>query len=257
MLFLFLDRKYNKLRGAQYLKNENMQYHDKGLVTMTDLEEFRTKLHTRYMSEFDGFWRWKIKIETEGEHILDDNYRDQACSKLWSALRGWQAYRPCDSNVCLRVLKGALKNMADSYNQIRNYSLLEFDRVPNKPLNVIWHELGRVKEIDGRKNEHGYYYIVSLTKHLMFLWGQTPAFDSKVRTRMPSSFNISRYNQWPFEEWKRVLADIQKNLTQEPEVVATFKEESQKRYGTESIVPYGRFLDMYYHQAPETHEKKG
>lgn len=224
-----------------------MQYHDKGLVKMIDLEEFRTKLRTRYMSKFDGFWRWKIKTETKGEHILDDNYRNQACSKLWSILRGWQAYRPYDSDACLRVLKGALKKMADSYNQIRTYSLLEFDKVPDKPLNMIWHELGRVKESGGRKNKHGYYYIVSLSKHLMFLWGQTLAFDSRVRTRMPWSFNVSRDNRWPFEEWKRVLADVQKNLKQEPEVVAALKRESLKRYGTESIVPYGRFLDVYYH----------
>jgi len=214
---------------------------------MIDLEEFRTKLRTRYMSKFDGFWRWKIETETERAHILDDNYRNQACSKLWSILRGWQAYRPYDSDACLRVLKDALKNMADSYNQIRTYSLLEFDNVPDEPLNVIWHELGCVKEIGGRKNKHGYYYIVSLSKHLMFLWGQTPAFDSRVRTHIPGSYNVSKSNRWFFEEWKRALTDIQKNLKQEPEVVAAFKKESLKRYGTESIVPFGRFWDIYYH----------
>jgi len=140
--------------------------------------------------------------------------------------------------------------MADSYNQIRTYSLLGFDKVPDKPLNTIWHELGRVKESNGRRTKHGDYYIVSLSKHLMFLWGQTPAFDSKVRTRMPSSLNVPRKNRWSFEKWKRVLASIQKDINKEPEVVVAFKEESQEKYGTESTVPYGRFLDVYYHQFP-------
>lgn len=224
-----------------------MQYHDKGLVKMIDLEEFRAKLRTRYMSKFDGFWRWKIKTETEGEHILDDNHINQACSKLWSILRGWQAYRPHDSDACLRVLKDALKKMTDSYNQIRTYSLLEFDKVPDKLLNMIWHELGRVKEKDGRKNNYGYYYIVSLSKHLMFLWGQTPAFDSRVRTHIPRSYNASKNNRWHFGEWKRVMLSFREDLMQEPEAVNAFKAESLKMYGTESTVPYGRFLDVYYH----------
>ena len=213
---------------------------------MIDLEQFRTKLRTRYMSKFDGFWRWKIKTETEEEHILDDNYRNQACSKLWSILRGWHAYRPYDSTPYLRVLKGALKKMADSYNQIRTYSLLEFDKVPDKPLRLIWHELGRVKKIGGRKNKHG-YSIVSLSKHLMFLWGQTPAFDSRVRTHIPGSYNVSKSNRWCFEEWKRVLGSFQEGLSRQPEDVDAFKEESLKRYGTDSTVPHGRFLDIYYH----------
>jgi len=34
---------------------------------------------------------------------------------------------------------------------------------------------------------------------------------------------------------------------QEPETVDAFKAESLKMYGTESTVPYGRFLDIYYH----------
>jgi hypothetical protein len=217
---------------------------------MIDLKEFRAKLRTfepYYMREFDEFWRWKIKTETERKHILDDKYRDQTCSKLWSILRGWQAYRPYNSTACLRVLEDALKKMADAYNQIRSYSLLEFDKIRDEPLKLIWHELGRVKEIGGRKNKYGYYYIVSLSKHLMFLWGQTPAFDSRVRTHIPWSYNVSKDNRWHFGEWKSVLERFQEDLSQEPEVVDSFKKESLKRYGTESMVPYGRFLDVYYH----------
>ena len=227
-----------------------MKYSGKGWSKMIDLEQFRAKLRTfepYYMREFDGFWRWKIKTETKGEYILDDSHRGQACSKLWSILRGWQTYRPYDSTACLKVLEDALKKITEAYNQIRSYSLLEFDKVPDEPLRLIWHELGRVKEMEGRKNNYGYYYIVSLSKHLMFLWGQTPAFDSRVRTHIPGSYNVSKSNRWCFEEWKRVLGSFQEGLSRQPEDVDAFKEESLKRYGTDSTVPYGRFLDVYYH----------
>lgn len=224
-----------------------MQYYDKWFVKMIDLEEFKAKLRARYMSKFHEFWRWKVKTETKREHILDDNYRNQACSKLWSILRGWQAYRPYNPTACLRILEDSLVKMADAYNQIRNYSLLEFDKIPEKPLELIWHELGRVKEKDGKRDPYGYYYIVSLSKHLMFLWGQTLAFDSRVRARIPWSHNAPKGKRWCLEDWKRVMRSFLEDLRTNRETLDAFNKESLKRYGTDSIVPYGRFFDVYYH----------
>lgn len=217
---------------------------------MIDLEEFRTKLTTfsqYYMRDFDGFWKRKLQIETEEHHILSDSHRRETCRKLWTILRGWQAYRPYNSTACLGILEDSLERITDAYNQIRNYSLLEFDHVPDKPLELIWHELGRVKEEDGRRDPYGYYYIVSLSKHLMFLWGQTLAFDSRVRARIPWSYHAPKGNRWCLEDWKRVMSSFQEELRDSRETLDTFNRESLRRYGTDSIVPYGRFFDVYHH----------
>jgi len=217
---------------------------------MLDIEKFRVKLQSfnaSYISDFDGFWRWKLSIETGKGHILNATHRGEACRKLWSILREWQAYRPFNSTACLRILKDSLETISDAYNEIRTYSLLQFDGLPAKPLELIWHELGRVKEEGGNKNDHGYYYIVSLSKHLMFLWGQTLAFDSKVRKHIPSSCGIPRDFRWNFEDWKRVMQQFKEDLKPRSEIVDAFNKESLKRYGTNSLVPYGRFLDIYYH----------
>lgn len=217
---------------------------------MIDLKEFRTKLRTfnkSYMSEFDGFWRWKLEMETRNNHILDDAHRGETCRRLWTILRGWQAYRPYDSTACLRILEDSLGKMADAYNEIRSYSLLELNEVPNKSLELIWHELGRVKEEGGKRNVSAYYYIVSLSKHLMFLWGQTLAFDSRVRARIPWSYDAPKDNRWCLKDWKRVMRNSQEDLRRDQEALRAFNDESLRRYRTDSIVPYGRFLDIYYH----------
>lgn len=217
---------------------------------MLDLEQFRIKLQSfdsSYMSELDGFWRWKLATESNEEHILDSTHRRETCRKLGSILRGWQAYRPFGSIACLKILQDSLATICDAYNEIRSYSLLQFDSVPIEPLELIWHELGRVKEEGGKRNKHGRYYIVSLSKHLMFLWGQTLAFDSRVRTHIPLSYRVPRNSRWSFEEWKSVMGHFEEDLKANPEIVDAFKKESLKRYGTDSMVPYGRFLDIYYH----------
>lgn len=111
---------------------------------------------------------------------------------------------------------------------------------------MIWHELGCVKTVE-RKHARGYYLVMATTKPLMFLWGQTLAFDSIVRERIPR-FNILGLsdNSWSFTKWKRVMTRFQESLNQNRKLTDLFKEVSQKEYGTDSIIPYGQFLDLHY-----------
>lgn len=145
------------------------------------------------------------------------------------------------------ILEISLGRISEAYNQIRSYSLLEFNEVPQEPLELIWHELGRVKEKDGVIEPKGDYYIVPISKPLMFLWGQTLVFDSKVRVRVPRSFKVPRYDtRWHFKEWSRIMAKFQEDLREQPETVDIFKQVSREKYGSDSTVPYGQFLDLYY-----------
>ena len=119
--------------------------------------------------------------------------------------------------------------------------------IPNEPLEFIWHELGSVKAFE--KNEGGYYLAMATTKPLMFLWGQTLAFDSVVRGRMPrfdnTTFDLTN-DYWTFEQWEETMSKFQEDLKQQPEVIGLLKRVSLEEYGTDSVVPYGQFIDLYY-----------
>jgi len=223
-------------------------------LIMVDLEQFKGKLQSfprDYMTDFDGFWKWKLKVETKNKHILQDVYRKETGDRLCGILRKWQAYRPYGLRE--EILRDSLGKISSAYGEIRQSSLLEFNRIPDEPLNSIWHELGHVKEEHGNKNDIGNYSVVSVCKPLMLLWGQTLAFDSRTRSGIPSEYCVPvdycapKYAwRWTFAVWKSVMTGFQRGLSEDSEAVNYFRQLSGKRYGTHSIVPYGRFLDIYY-----------
>ena len=218
---------------------------------MIDLTRFMSRLkifgHLDYAGDFDGFWKWKLGIEARGGHILDDNHRRETYGRLCSILPRWLTYRGAPVGIKWKqVLEDSLTRISEAYNQVRNHSLLQFREVPDEPLRSIWHELGRVKEESGNTNPGGWYYIVAITKPLMFLWGQTLAFDSIVRPHAPQCHNVQQHTRWCFEEWKRIMESFQDDMGQQPDAVQLFKTTSKEKYGTDLIVPYGQFLDLYY-----------
>lgn len=218
-------------------------------VDKVNVERFIAKFSSfpsEYMMHFDSFWKWKLKVETEDEHILDDNHRREAYNRLCYILPRWQTYRSSRNFHPLITLKSSLETMSDAYDEIRMHSLPELSNAPCQPLEVIWHELGRVKEYNGNRNDAGYYYIISVCKPLMLIWGQTLAFDSHVRKNTPY-YVLKTRTRWTFEEWKEVMKRFQERLQQDSEIVGFFKEKSLEKYGNDLIVPYGRFLDIYYY----------
>lgn len=203
--------------------------------------------HLDFASDFEEFWGYKLRTETRNSHLLDESFRIETYRRLSQILPKWKAYRGVPRIRWREVLKDSLKNMAEAYNVVRNYSLLEFDDVPIEPLHLIWHELGRVKERNGNRNANGRYYVIAITKPLMFLWGQTLAFDSNVRSHAPLSFKVRKYRtRWSFEDWRRIMMKFQDGLRQQPEDIAFIRQVSHEKYGEYSVVPYGQFLDLYY-----------
>lgn len=201
-----------------------------------------------YDKEFNGFWNWKVAIENNNGHIFDDSFRKETHNRISRILPGWQTYRPSDSEKCLAILEDAMPKLSDAYSEIKNYTLLEFSEIPEDSLKVIWDELGRCKEDNGRINTNGYYYVVAITKPLMFFWGQTLSFDNLVRDTISKFFNVNGINdnKWNFDKWKRIMENFQVLLNSHPEIIDSIKEFSEDKYGSNSQVPYGRFLDMYY-----------
>jgi len=200
--------------------------------------------YPRYYEEYNDFWKWKIEVEATGKgHILDNSHLAATSSKLLDILPGWQTYRgvECDYRTWLPV---SLRYIADAYDQIRKYSLLYFGKIPDGPLEYIWHELGRVKTVNGNRREAGDYSVISVCKPLMFIWGQTPPFDSRNRRNM----HIFPYRtSWEFKSWKEELGNlITKRVLGKTNVIDYCRNKAKEIYKSEYIVPYGRFLDIYY-----------
>jgi len=214
-----------------------------------DIVHSKTKLASfpsHYMEHFDNFWKWKLRVETDQKHILDINHRKESYRKLSYILPRWQTYRNGANIHPLMTLKTSLEKIADAYNQIRRCNLLEFNNIPRPLLELIWHELGRVKEYNGNRNDAGCYYIIAICKPLMLLWGQTLAFDSNVRKHTPW-YVPKTQTRWRFAEWKKVMEKFRESLQEDSEIVDFFKEKSLEKYGNDLFVPYGRFLDIYYY----------
>ncbi len=210
------------------------------------------KKNMTYQSQFNSFWQWKLDVETKGEsHVLDEEHIATTCTELLKILPGWQTWRGnrCDYRENFPI---ALHNIANYYSQIKKYNILDFEQIPEDALKGIWDELGRVKETDGRIRPKGDYFIISVCKPLMFLWGQTLPFDSKNRkhlkrdSSLSGKIYISRNTRWQYAEWKNAIITLKNQLFEDVEMTQYIKQKSSELYNSKSTIPYGRFIDICY-----------
>ncbi len=201
----------------------------------------------RYLENFDHVWRWKVSVEDKVTSVLDEDHRNEAFKRLVKILPKWQTYRNGENDSPYKTLKESLQNISGVYNEIKNYSLLEFDEIPIKSLQQIWHEFGRVKEFEGKTNNNGIYYAIAACKPLLLIWGQTPAFDTKVRENFPREYEVKKLDfRMPFKQWYSVMTRISDDLNKRPDCIEAMEEMSHERYGEDKLIPYGRYLDIYY-----------
>ena len=200
-----------------------------------------------YMKDFNDFWIWKNKVENQDTSILDDKYIEVTHTTLYQILKGWQTYRNGKNSNPSKTLKISLKNMRNDYDQIRKYTLLNFKDTSDFKLRMIWHELGRVKEYEGETNESGDYYAVAVTKPLLLLWGQTLAFETRVRRNLPRIHRVSAPDfRMGFSKWYEVMSSLSIELNESPEFIQEAQKISKEIYGEAAVIPYGRFLDIYF-----------
>jgi len=225
-----------------------------------DLTSFKNKIELLpngrsilYIKQYNEFWAWKINVEQQNDsHILDSKHINDTCEKLLDILPRWQTYRGVKCNF-EKELPSALTTIVDAYNTIRQYSLLEFQQIPDEPLRLIWDTLGRIKEKHGISRTNSEYFIIAICKPLMFIWGQTLAFDSinRINIRKDRSLEITetpqRNSRWSYSQWKTIMQDFQTELLKAPEVIDYCQSRSHQIFGTDFDVPYGRYLDLYYY----------
>jgi len=215
--------------------------------------EAKEKPHT-----FSNFWNYKLKIENETNHILDEDNIERTLSKLGNILKKWDWNRPYSFEECFQRLSQSLTRISEPYNRIRQFNLKNFDKIPKNELRIIWKELGSIKESQDNLNNKQGQLIVPITKPLMILWGQTPTFDSVIRNNMwlfkYKEFTNSRWNS---SFWIHIMDELCDFLKRNKNVDEVFRRTAENKYGTDQPVPYGRFFDIYFY-APyvETEDQK-
>lgn len=216
------------------------------MITPEKFEEQLRKFPRKYVHQFNRFWRWKLRTESGDGHILDAAHLRTTHRLLKEILVAWQTYRGARFRHEWRTtLLDALANISEDYYQIRAISLLDFDRANRVSLDNIWHELGRIKEATAERT-HGAYYIISICKPLLLLWGQTPAFDNNIRRYCQHCTGSTRANYWNFNDWYQIMTRLQAQLQNNSRICTYFTQRAQQNYGSAQPTPYGRYLDIYY-----------
>jgi hypothetical protein len=215
---------------------------------LINVEEFKKKYKVfesidqkNSPNTFSRFWKYKLGVENEHAHIIDRYHLTETLSKLMPTLKIWRWHRPYDFDYCSKLFQSAVEKISDSYTKIRNFSLLKLDEIPLSELKKIWDSLGTIEDRKYGK------LVMKITKPLMFLWGQTPAFDTVVRANMPL-INLRGFQntRWNFNLWMDALKRLQVYLCQNAEVEECFRKMSIEKYGTDTVIPYGQFFDLYY-----------
>jgi hypothetical protein len=215
--------------------------------------EDKEKPHT-----FSNFWNYKLKIENETNHILDEDNIERTLSKLGNILKKWDWNRPLSFEECFQRLSQSLTRISEPYNRIRQFSLKNFDKIPKNELRIIWNELGSIKESQKNLNNDQGQLIMPITKPLMILWGQTPTFDSVIRDNM-WLFKYKEFanSRWNSSFWIHIMNELSDFIKRNKNVDDGFRRIAENKYGTDQPVPYGRFFDVYFY-APylETDDQK-
>lgn len=150
------------------------------------MQEKITDFITRYPhSRFNSFWQYKLKIENDGGSILDAVHLNETAASLAGMLNDpdWGIARlviPSTSKI-----KSILKGIAEPYEKIRQISIGHGELTSvRRQLTSVYRGLAGISHTRwDDPDEFNSYYIVGKTKVLMFIWGQTPGFDTRVRER--------------------------------------------------------------------------
>jgi len=217
-------------------------------ILINNFKEAYRNFPQNYQNDFDDFWLWRNKIETKTEHILDRDHLDGTFNRLSPILKKWQYNRgpKCDEKP-LDNLKLALNNISEEYAKIRNLSLLDISQFELELFQKIWNEIGDVKIIKKEEPDEN-PLVISICKPLMLIWGQTLAFDTKVRKNFSYEYEKSFLNKyrWSSNEWLYSLYLSNSLLKENKKFTEYLRTCSIKKYGKDCPVPYGRFLDIYY-----------
>jgi len=151
-------------------------------ICQHNISDFNSKYpHSR----FNLFWSYKQQVEKTGASVLDEPHLDQTTTHINGML--------CDPEFVVvltgippySVVRSILEGVADTYNKIRHITLGDGKMATiRQDLALIYTALRGITNTDQAYHDpdtSGSYFIVGKSKVLMFIWGQTPGFDDRVR----------------------------------------------------------------------------
>ena len=145
--------------------------------------------NTKYPhSRFNVFCRYKERVETTGASILDQDNLNETTVHIDGMLRD-PAWVMNETGIPSYLLvRSTLEGIANSYNKIRHIKLGDGKIASiRSDLSLTYRSLRGIANTNQSNNDGdtlGRYFIVGKTKVLMFIWGQTPAFDSRLKAHL-------------------------------------------------------------------------
>ena len=132
---------------------------------------------------FGPFWNWKSSVEITGASILDEGRIGEAACRLRKFLMSWDMNRTGVASV--PDMREILMGIRPSYNRIRRLELGK-GLIPKYTNDIveIYRGLGGVTNNSNRRlAEKSDSSLTGKSKALLAIWGQTPGFDSIVKSR--------------------------------------------------------------------------
>lgn len=224
-------------------------------------QECEKRIQNHSYSSFDRFWRYKIKVESNGASILDDSQLHKTVMQLIENLLlrdEWQLW--WTGIASLERIEEILKNIRDDYNTIKNIKLGD-GQIANRAmsdalsriyagfyLNTVGVGCG-ITHYSNRKDspdKDGKFYVLGRSKLLMFIWGQTPGFDYWIKKGLKQDGLFSTCPWILDNKWKPAqFCDTIKELDK---WVITWEEQEAKGFqkSLSKDRPIGRIIDMIY-----------
>ncbi len=223
------------------------------LPPIKECQERVSEFNNRYPnSTFDEFWSYKLEVEKySSSSILDHSYLNETVRLLNEKLLRhpkwglwWTGIPPVNQ------IGKILSDVRPEYNTIKDITLGNGEMANKKVIKALSLIYAKLCGISHNRwgdfpNSTGESYLVGKSKVLMFIWGQVPGFDSRLREN-PSLWSlphlwVERTKYTPLE-----FCDILGKLDQW--VVAW--DEEQKRHGVFQSLspnrPVGRIIDIIY-----------
>jgi len=185
------------------------------------------------------FWDYKCEIEGRGESILDDQHRWQTALQLLAYLCCFGMGRASThlTDITVDGLADVLAHVEpQAYAALRAARFEHFDDGYEKALVAVWRQLSAaLKQWEVSTTD------TMLTKMLMGLWGEIPAFDKYFRATYQRVFG-----HWRAARTMNILRPLWQAYRQEwkPALDALGDEFTHTRRGHHNPIPVARLIDM-------------
>ena len=221
-------------------------------VCKKGLRSFHQKHPT---STFDVFWKYRTQVEKTSS-ILDDAHLQQTVELLYSNPINNGNWRLTRTGVPTRSgVKQILLRIRHDYDSVRGVHLGSgrIKRFRKHVANLYAGLSGTSHTYYTQPNEFGEFYIVGTSKVLMFLWGQTPSFDSIVIDNFslwmhsPKPYQLPHLwtgtNKYTPEQYCDILEELDSWVVKWNQ---RYKKFGQRFQTLVPGIPAGRVIDIIY-----------